>query len=243
LAQLHLSRYESKLLEYGCELVEDVETLTEAELIDDVGMKKPHARRLLKHVAQESAKHAAIDDWSAIEHYASSGKPFLDILLEEIARDGDVAVRLCAAEEVAARLHAEEVAKEPSMLLAKGLATDARAESNEYMVGQLCEKVLQLRAVVEEGDLVCLREDEEAVAAELRAGEVEEEEAKRHAETQEDAVRNRVGEAVGLHAEVSSSVAKVNARQLQEVSELPISEAEEAKMKQRRQAEAKKVQR
>jgi hypothetical protein len=225
--------------------VEDAETLTETELIDDVGMKKPHARRLLKHVAQESAKHSAIDDWSAIEHYASSGQPFLDILLEEVARDKEGAVRLCVVEEVAARLHAEEEVKEPSMLLAHGLVTYARPESKEDTVEQLCpaEKMLQLRAVVEEKELVCLRKDEEAAAAQIRAEEAEEEAARRHAEKQEDDMQSGVGEAIVLRTDASYIAAKLNTGQLLEVSEMQISGAEEAKMKERKQAEADEAQR
>jgi hypothetical protein len=60
LAQLHLSRYAEKLLQVGCELVEDVETLTEEELINDAGLKKPHARRLIKHFSQLAATHAPV---------------------------------------------------------------------------------------------------------------------------------------------------------------------------------------
>ena len=46
---LKLSEFLPKLQEEGYAFVADLEDLTQKELMEDLGMKKPQAKRLLKH--------------------------------------------------------------------------------------------------------------------------------------------------------------------------------------------------
>jgi len=47
-----IADYVPALTEAGYDLVEDLATVTTEELMEDAGMKKPHARRIITHFSQ-----------------------------------------------------------------------------------------------------------------------------------------------------------------------------------------------
>ena len=52
LESLEISQYRDTFLEEGYSLLEDLEELSLEELMDELGMKKPHAKRILTHFAK-----------------------------------------------------------------------------------------------------------------------------------------------------------------------------------------------
>ena len=51
-SSVQIADYVSALTEAGYDLVEDLAAVTVKELMEDVGMKKPHARRITTHFSQ-----------------------------------------------------------------------------------------------------------------------------------------------------------------------------------------------